>query len=166
MKKSEIIKNDAVSAVVGVMMILTITIISAAIIAAFSVGVLSNSEPQPSVDLSVSTAGNNDSFRIMFEHLGGDILETSEIKITLFVKHPDREDTSVSFVMSDITEKTNWGAGEIISTENALNTSKILKMTPAELNEAIKMSLPLSVNIYHTPSSVLIHGSEILFERR
>ena len=91
MKKAH--KDDAVSPVVGVMLMLVVTIVIAAVIAAFSSGLTASQEEGPvaafSVEMSAANVPNtNDDYYVQLQLLAGDSLKTSELKIDTSYKVP------------------------------------------------------------------------------
>ena len=157
-------KDDGVSPVVGIMLLLSITIVAAGVLAAFAAGFGSVSEPTPSVDISVSSYGSGDDLRLLFEHKSGNGLTPADIKVSFLVKNPDKQNYGGSFMLTDITDETAWTAGEILTTENISKTSEILGITSDALHAAADMSTPVDIKIYHLPSSAVIYQSTILLE--
>lgn len=157
-------KNDGVSPVVGIMLLLSMTIIAAGVLAAFAGGIGSVSEQTPSVDFSVSSYGSGDNLRLLFEQKSGDGLTPADIKISFLVKNPDKPNYGGSFMLTDLTDDTAWSAGEILTTENITKTSEILGMSAADLKAAANVSTPVEIKIYHLPSSTIIYQSTILLE--
>ena len=119
-------KDNAVSPVVCIMLLLAMTIIAAGVLAAFAGGIGSVSESTPSVDLSVSSYGSGNNLRLLFEHKSGDGLNPSDIKVSFLVKNPDKDDYGDSFMLTELTDDTVWSAGEILTTDNITKTSEIL----------------------------------------
>jgi len=80
---------DAVSPVVGVMLMLAITVMLAAIASAFAGGFSDTTEKSPQCSLSVTanfhdklhTNSNGDYYRIYFDHTGGDPFSLSSVKV-------------------------------------------------------------------------------------
>ena len=77
--------NDGVSPVVGVMLMLAITIMIAAIASAFAGGFSDSGEKSPQSSISMpaafESAGNN--YRIYFDHTGGDPFSLNTIQVIL-----------------------------------------------------------------------------------
>lgn len=72
--------DDAVSPVVGVMLMLVVTIVIAAVITAFATGTVSDAPSSPSVMLEISNPSGS-GFDIV--HKGGDALTLSNIEISV-----------------------------------------------------------------------------------
>ncbi|WMW22234.1 type IV pilin N-terminal domain-containing protein [Methanolobus mangrovi] len=84
-KANQFLNEDAVSPVIGVILMVAITVILAAVIAAFVFGMGPPEQaPQASIRASATTASNSNSI-IMLEHQGGDevTLTTSATKFSV-----------------------------------------------------------------------------------
>jgi FlaG/FlaF family flagellin (archaellin) len=85
-------RTDAVSPVVGVMLMLVVTIIIAAVAGSFAGKLSGNTEKAPSaaIDVKITPNGgeNGDQYVITFEHLGGDPIPTKDIKILTYYTEP------------------------------------------------------------------------------
>lgn len=154
-------KDNAVSPVVGVMLLLTLTIIIAGLLAAFAGGIGSVSDTTPSVELAVSTYGSQDNLRLLFEHKSGDALRSSDIKVTFLVKNPDSDNYAGSFMLTELSDETFWSAGEILTTKNMTETSDVLGISIDKLRAAAKLSVPTNIKIYYLPTSTIIYQSTI-----
>ena len=73
--------EDAVSPVIGVMLMLVVTIVIAAVVAAFAGGIATDTEPTPSVVLSADVYANNN---VVVQSLTGDRLDFSEIDVLVY----------------------------------------------------------------------------------
>jgi archaeal type IV pilus assembly protein PilA len=82
---------DAVSPVVGVMLMLVVTIIIAAVVSGFAGGIGGTSQAAPSVslDISVSAATTAMSKYVVIENLGGESLDTKDLRIISTFTCPD-----------------------------------------------------------------------------
>lgn len=85
--KTLLYDDDAVSPVIGVILMVAITVILAAVIATFVLGLgdsVSNNAPQASFSFDYdSTVGPNDHDAVNVTHDGGDDLALSELQITI-----------------------------------------------------------------------------------
>jgi len=158
-------KENGVSAVVGVMLLLALTIIIAAVLSAFAGGVADETKTVPSADLDVYTSGSGDRFLLVFEHKGGDILQFSDVKITTLLKNPDDEDWTGSFLLSELGTGI-WEPGEIVTTSDISKTATMLGVTEKQLKDALNLSTPVDIRIYHIPTSTIIYRSTILLEEK
>ena len=77
--------EDAVSPVIGVMLMLVVTIIVAALITAFSSGLVDTESTAPVSYLDVEILANqgdtHDQYVLNIKHMGGDVLDTADLKI-------------------------------------------------------------------------------------
>lgn len=80
--KSQFKKEDAVSPVVGVMLMLVVTIIIAAVVAMFSTGLVDNTTPTPAALIGVSGSNSQDG-TIVFLHKGGDDFDIRDVTLIL-----------------------------------------------------------------------------------
>ncbi|HOI61203.1 MAG TPA: type IV pilin N-terminal domain-containing protein [Methanoculleus sp.] len=78
-------KNDAVSPVIGVMLMLVVTIIVAAFVSVFAGSAFGNTETTPSaaIDVKIMSNGglNKDQYVMLIEHHGGSSIPTSDMRI-------------------------------------------------------------------------------------
>jgi flagellin-like protein len=82
-------ENEAVSPVVGVMLMLVVTIILAAVVSGFAGGLAGSQEVAPQASIAVSTGYAGDNFDIKFEHLGGDPIKTSDCEFITYLTLPN-----------------------------------------------------------------------------
>lgn len=156
-------KDDAVSPVVGVMLMLTITIILAAVLMAFAGGMADTKPATPSVDLSAEFVENGTDIVLRLSHNGGDALNPKDIRVTAYLS--SAESGGQHLIIKDIIgADTAWNAGEsILLTAEA--TQNLLGMADANaVAEAASLSTPVEIGIYHLPSSNVIFQNTILLE--
>ena len=185
MKRTE--KDDAVSPVVGVMLMLVVTIIIAAVVAAFSTGMVSTVEKAPFAALDVKMFSGNDGIikDVYIDHLSGDALYTGDLKIkftwkggsneysggvsSLVSDDPDRYGhTHALFRNADGDDDVN-GFGTVTLTNGfrlqSLDTSAKsgMKTLFGESSyDTIKTGTPVKVIITHTPSGQIIYEKEVI----
>ena len=156
-------KDDAVTPVVGVMLMLTLTIILAAVLMAFAGGMADTKPAAPSVELSAAFTVKDDKIILLLSHNGGESLNPKDIRVTAYVK--TAESSGEPVIIKDIIEADNpaWDAGEtlILSAEK---TAGLLGMTESDVTEAAVRSTPVEIGIYHIPSSNVIGKSALLLE--
>jgi hypothetical protein len=75
----------AVSPVVGVMLMLVVTIIIAAVVSGFTGGLVGSQEKAPQASIAVSTAYIDGNFDIKFEHQGGEPIRTADCEFITFL---------------------------------------------------------------------------------
>ncbi|HJJ62551.1 MAG: type IV pilin N-terminal domain-containing protein [Methanocorpusculum sp.] len=156
-------KDDAVSPVIGVMLMLSITIIIAAVLMAFAGGMADTKPATPSVDLSAEFVKNGSDIVLRLSHNGGDALNPKDIKLTAYVTTLDA--SSESITLSSIFTETSWKAGDIIVLK-ADETQSLLGLDESGINNAAKLSTPVDIRIHHIPSSEVIMQNTILMEAK
>ena len=78
-------KEDAVSPVIGVMLMLVVTIVIAAVVAAFAGGIATDTEPTPSVVLTADAYED----KVMLQSLSGDRLEIAKLSVNIYEEDGD-----------------------------------------------------------------------------
>ena len=73
-------KEDAVSPVIGVMLMLVVTIVIAAVVAAFAGGIATDTEPTPSVVLTADAYPG----KVILQSLSGDRLEIAGLDVVVY----------------------------------------------------------------------------------
>ena len=144
MKKSN--KEDAVSPVIGVMLMLVVTIIIAALVAVFSNGVVGSTDPAPNTILKVSVDSSTDT--VYLTSVSGDKLDLS--KTTVAVYKDDGTELAEYYSLT----KSN-GVGATLESGGTLNVAKGSVMTTGGLT---------SVNPGDLVSVVVTHGTYVLFD--
>ena len=153
-------KDDAVSPVIGVMLMLSITIIIAAVLMAFAGGMADTKPATPSVDLSAEFVKNGSDIVLRLSHNGGDALNPKDIKVTAYVTTETA--SGEQLIIKDIIGDDNaWNAGESILL-TADKTKNLLGIS--DVSSAAEKSTPVEIGIYHTPSTNVIYHATILIE--
>ena len=116
-------KDDAVSPVIGVMLMLVVTIIIAGVVTAFTTGIVDTASVAPNAYFDVKinldeNAAKKDDYCIMtIEHLGGDSADTSELQIvTYYTYNPESTSTYSKPIRS--TETTTVLSSPITITDS------------------------------------------------
>ena len=110
--------KDAVSPVVGVMLMLVVTIIIAAVVSAFAGGVAQSSPKAPQISLGAEA---HDSSYILLDHKGGDTISGASIIIKTYIP---------SGTFKDMTHQVDLATVIYLPTEDALKdtyTSKTVQ---------------------------------------
>ena len=156
-------RDDAVSPVIGVMLMLSITIILAAVLMAFAGGMADTKPATPSVDLSAAFVKNSSDIVLCVSHNGGDALNPDDIKVTAYVRNAPSSGTPL-IIKDLIGDDTAWNAGETLVIDK-YKTAELLGLADAEaVNTAAKNATPVEIGIYHIPSSNVIYHADILLE--
>lgn len=125
MKKSN--KDDAVSPVIGVMLMLVVTIIIAALVSSFAGGVVTSQErvPVATLDVTLSAAdvpaGNQD-YYVQIKNLGGETLKLGELRISTTYTVPDKYNGKPVTHAGKVIRHTIDGSLDAVSS-NYLDTS-------------------------------------------
>ena len=156
-------RDDAVSPVIGVMLMLSITIILAAVLMAFAGGMADTKPATPSVDLSAAFVKNSSDIVLCVSHNGGDALNPDDIKVTAYVRNAAASGTPL-IIKDLIGDDTAWNAGETLVIPKD-KTAELLGLADAEaVSAAAKNATPVEIGIYHIPSSNVIYHADILLE--
>ena len=99
MKKSN--KDDAVSPVIGVMLMLVVTIIIAAVVAAFASGLGGDVDMAPTAALDATVKSNGD---VIVSSLSGEQLVTKDIDVKV-----QKDDGTLLGTEKALRDATNWG---------------------------------------------------------
>ena len=157
-------RDDAVSPVIGVMLMLSITIILAAVLMAFAGSMADTKPATPSVDLSAAFVKNSSDIVLCVSHNGGDALNPDDIKVTAYVRNADASGTPL-IIKDFIGDDTAWNAGETLVIDKDKTAELLLGQADAEaVNTAAKNATPVEIGIYHIPSSNVIYHADILLE--
>lgn len=151
---------NGVSAVVGVMVMLTLLVIISALLSAYAGGLAKVPEHVPSAELAVYTAGSGQDFSIVFEHRNGDPLSTEDCQVVAFV-----DDNEGIFMLSDI-HQGKFSAGSKITTTSLAGTAELLGITPEELAGYIATRTPVEIAVYDLPSGSPLYRSTIILEEK
>ena len=157
-------RDDAVSPVIGVMLMLSITIILAAVLMAFAGGMADTKPVTPSVDLSAAFVKNSSDIVLCVSHNGGDALNPDDIKVTAYVRNAAASGTPL-IIKDFIGDDTAWNAGETLVIDKDKTAELLLGQADAEaVSAAAANSTPVEIGIYHIPSSNVIYHADILLE--
>jgi archaeal type IV pilus assembly protein PilA len=100
-------RTDAVSPVVGVMLMLAVTVMIAAIVSTYAGGFSGGAEKSP--QSSIRASPHLDQDRIYFEHNGGDPFMLSSIKLVLRANDDKTTLSAGSSLVKNFTEVGNTG---------------------------------------------------------
>ena len=156
-------RDDAVSPVIGVMLMLSITIILAAVLMAFAGGMADTKPATPSVDLSAAFVKNSSDIVLCVSHNGGDALNPDDIKVTAYVRNAAASGTPL-IIKDFIGDDTAWNAGETLVIDKDKTAELLGLADAASVSAAAAKSTPVEIGIYHIPSSNVIYHADILLE--
>ena len=182
------ILEDAVSPVIGVMLMITVTIIVAAVVAAFVGGASTQFEKTPQASMRVYCDWSEDDlsdFNIIFEHLSGDPLRTEDLRIVTWIRDGNdviKNETSGRDRVDGVRcprvydeqrpDQEKQGFGEAIwkrgtraGTDDIGETATFLRIDEGKLEELIEAGTPVEVTVVHIPSGNTILRSEFILGR-
>ena len=151
--KHIMVRDEGVSPVIGVMLMLVVTIIIAALVTGFSSSLVDTETASPVSYLDVEILANQgaalDQYVMNIKHLGGDTLDTADLEIT----------SEYAYDQYDATAKTVT-AHRTSATITSVSRSVILQKKTAE-TDAIRAKVPyLSDMSVETPSDPAVqYGS-------
>jgi FlaG/FlaF family flagellin (archaellin) len=179
-------QEEAVSPVIGVMLMITVTILIAATLSAFVGGATGDLKKCPQATMIVRSGGEGTGFSIVFEQHGGDLLRTEDLEIVTWAKDPDGKmvkhiqspdsarspgitpPTRVPYVyesQSGITESLEfgtavWKPGTTAGTGTRAATAGFLGVSETELDDMIATHSQVEVDIVHRPSGSIVLKTE------
>mgnify|MGYP006285339975 CR=1 FL=1 len=153
-------RDDAVSPVIGVILMVAITVILAAVIAAFVFGLGSPEvSPQASLmtdDIKINSDNSSD---IYIDHQGGDKIDLSEATLTVtqgddIAKFSPMNESEVFFEAGDLLVVTvdGDGTGECGIKLNGVDQT----VTPDQTFNVSSTGDDVKISVSHTPSGQLI----------
>ena len=147
--------DRAVSPVIGVILMVAITVILAAVIGTFVLGLGENvSESTPQAQLTMDADTNN----ITINHKGGDAIPSSEIKIT--VSNESSGEIATFSPNSNETEELTVGdSGTLYMSDTNASLywpDKVSTGTASQSGTTLTTGVPYTVQIVHTASDQLI----------
>jgi len=149
------VKNEeAVSPVIGVILMVAITVILAAVIAAFVFNLGGSQEKAPTASIVAANAPDTSGVDMKIQHKGGDLLKGGEYKVSIVPVG-----TSPVFVISD--SGSDFGVGAMISTHNWTN-SKGTNLTNSSLYDVLNAgdtwtaASKIDVKMVHIPSNAML----------
>jgi len=181
-------QEEAVSPVIGVMLMITVTIIIAATLSAFVGGSTGDLKKSPQATIVIRSGSDGD---IVFEHRGGDMLRTEDLEIVTWVKDPDgkmvrhvQRPDEERVTLSGASESVRlpvmyesrsgmdttrefgssvWKTGTIAGTWDREATAKFLGLVDTdELDSLVANNTPVEIDIVHRPSGIVILKSTML----
>ena len=171
MKKTNVtgflyLKNDeGVSPVVGVMLMLVVTIIIAAVVTAFAGGLTETSTTSPVATLKITMFAGSDT-NVTIENLGGNTLSTQDLQIITTYTVPDKWGTQTLTNAGRIIKHTIDGSLAPIA-ENDIQNETIIgdqyPWSPQVTNNADIISTRTADQTFGTV--LLAPGTSIVFNR-
>ncbi len=148
--------EEAVSPVIGVILMVAITVILAAVIAAFVFGMGGSlKEAPPTVSITASNNAANTNYDIKIVHSGGEMLKGTEWKISVVP-----EGVTPLYVFSEATDDFKVGsqivwAGEVVA-DNTPHNFAGASWTYADNSTDFISGNKYDIKIVHIPSNSLV----------
>ena len=144
--------EEAVSPVIGVILMVAITVILAAVIAAFVFGLGGSTEKAPTASITVANNPDTSALDLKVQHKGGDTLKGGDWKIS--VVSVSGSSTAPIFVASNSTD------GEL-SVGSQINVSSITNSGATASNTSVSGGSQLTsgkydVKLVHVPSNAMM----------
>jgi archaeal type IV pilus assembly protein PilA len=153
--------EEAVSPVIGVILMVAITVILAAVIAAFVFGMGGNLTPAPpSASLVASSNSATSGGDIIIEHTGGDILAGSDWKVSVVATG-----NHSAYVTSDSADDFSVGGQLIIENkETTTVTSNAFSATwkYSGSGDDLKKGEKYDVKVVHIPSNSMVLDTVVI----
>jgi flagellin-like protein len=151
--------EDAVSPVIGVILMVAITVILAAVIAAFVFGLGGSQQAAPTASIMAANNPDTTAIDLKIQHKGGDMLKGGDWKLS--VVNAAGTDTSPVYVTSNTTADLAVGAQIKVGNVTTgcttpdvcyLYASNLTVVTPNNLITATKYDIKL----VHIPSNAML----------
>ena len=183
-------REEGVSPVIGVMLLISVTIIIAATLSAYVGGSTGELKKSPQATLVVRSGGTGDEFNIIFEHQGGDILSTEDLEIITWVKGTDGKivkhlqngesdrvtiygnEVRVPYIydsQSGITPDASfgsavWKTGSVAGTGNREATAQFLGVSNADLDDLVEKNTVAEIDIVYRPAGNVLFRTDLVLE--
>ena len=147
--------EDAVSPVIGVILMVAITVILAAVIAAFVFNIGGEQTKAPTTSITASNYADSVAPDLKIQHKGGDLLKGGEWRLSVVpVGQPVAYNTSISgsdfavgaqLIIGNVTSTCNTGAGCTL-TNSSLTETTAVPITAGKYD----------VKLIHVPSNAMM----------
>jgi len=147
--------EDAVSPVIGVILMVAITVILAAVIAAFVFGLGGSQQAAPTASIVASNNPDTQVYDLKIQHKGGDMLKGGDWKLS--VVNATGSVTSPEFVTS--TALSDLAVGSQISVQNITSGCTTCNVTNSALTSdrgGLASGQKYDVKLVHIPSNAML----------
>ncbi len=152
--------EDAVSPVIGVILMVAITVILAAVIAAFVFGLGGSQTAAPTASIVASNNPDTGAFDLKIQHKGGDMLKGGDWKLS--VVNASGSGTSPNFVTSNAGSDLAVGAQiRVSNTTSVCSASMNCTLTNASFNidspnNPMISGTKYDIKLVHIPSNAML----------
>jgi len=147
------VKNeDAVSPVIGVILMVAITVILAAVIAAFVFNLGGSQEKAPTASIVAANNPDSPSVDMKIQHKGGDLLKGGEWKLSIVPVG-----TAPTFVTSAVG--SDFGVGSMITAQTWTSSAGVIvtnSAVTAPVADTWIAGSKLDVKLVHIPSNAML----------
>jgi flagellin-like protein len=147
--------EDAVSPVIGVILMVAITVILAAVIAAFVFGLGGSQQAAPTASIVAANNPDTQAYDLKIQQKGGDMLKGGDWKLS--VVSATGTATSPNFVTSDAG--SDLAVGAQISVSNVTTGCSTCTLSNTSLNStqtALASGSKYDVKLVHIPSNAML----------
>ena len=150
--------EDAVSPVIGVILMVAITVILAAVIAAFVFGLGGSQQAAPTASIVASNNPDTGAYDLKIQHKGGEMLKGGDWKLS--VVDASGSGTSPTFVSSDAGSDLAVGAQVSVTNVTTSCTVATCTLSNSSLNvnatTALASGTKYDVKLVHIPSNAML----------
>jgi flagellin-like protein len=148
--------EEAVSPVIGVILMVAITVILAAVIAAFVFGLGGTQQAAPTASIVASNNPDTTAYDLKIQHKGGDMLKGGDWKLS--VVNATGTDTSPNFITSN--QSSDLAVGAQISIANLTSecgaTCYVSNSTLTSSGGALASGSKYDIKLVHIPSNAML----------
>ena len=150
--------EDAVSPVIGVILMVAITVILAAVIAAFVFGLGGSQQAAPTASIVAANNPDTQAYDLKIQHKGGEMLKGGDWKLS--VVDASGSGTSPTFVSSDAGSDLAVGAQVSVTNVTTSCTVATCTLSNSSLNvnatTALASGTKYDVKLVHIPSNAML----------
>ena len=150
--------EEAVSPVIGVILMVAITVILAAVIAAFVFGLGGSQQAAPTASIVASNNPDTTAYDLKIQHKGGEMLKGGDWKLS--VVDASGSGTSPTFVSSDAGSDLAVGAQVSVTNVTTSCTVATCTLSNSSLNvnatTALASGTKYDVKLVHIPSNAML----------
>jgi flagellin-like protein len=151
--------EEAVSPVIGVILMVAITVILAAVIAAFVFGLGGSQQAAPTASIVAANNPDTTAIDLKIQHKGGDMLKAGDYKLSIVPTG-----SAPIYVTSSTAYSGDFAVGSQIITTNRTDTtaavynltSSTLNTTTSDLADQLVSTTKYDIKLVHIPSNAML----------
>ncbi len=157
MKQKSYLNFEAVSPVIGVMLMLVVTIIVAAAVSAFAGGFADDQKETPVAQIDVQLKATGSYPKLVFTHLGGDPLKTGDLKIITYFHRVTRNQHA--HATEEVFKHTTDGSLDSMDPKNNYDPKEYKKGTGSLIsNDGYPCTVSNGVPVKYWGNSTMMPG--------